>query len=128
MMVRHGDSHLPGPDQEESTILLATVDTLPEPYQVLGLVEASVTGPADASPTSRLLDLLEEEAIRMGADGVIGIRLSLVTVPGASQGRLVGRVVDHFGTVAGAVLGTAIRRLSASDHGDARHPGRGHPR
>jgi uncharacterized protein YbjQ (UPF0145 family) len=83
---------------------------------VLGLVEATMAVSNGTVPTARLLDLLENEAVAMGADGVIGIRLSQFTLPGASRARLIGRVIDHFGNTAVATaLGTAIRRSSVAD-------------
>jgi hypothetical protein len=43
-----------GPGQPDlPAILMATVDTLPEPYQVLGIVDAVLTGPPNLVPTSR---------------------------------------------------------------------------
>ncbi len=101
---------------ERSHILMATVDFLPEPYRILGLVEATVTVPSDVAPTGPLLDLLEDEAGDLGADGVIGIRLTQITLPGASRARFVGRVTDHFeNIVVATALGTAVRRLPVCD-------------
>ncbi len=99
-----------------SRVLMATVDFVPEPYRILGLVEATVTVPSDVAPTGPLLDLLEDEAVDLGADGVIGIRMSQLTLPGASRARFVGRVTDHFeNIVVATALGTAVRRLPVSD-------------
>ena len=92
--------------------LMATVDTLPERYEVLGLVHASEQIAAGYLPTERLLDMLAQEAAAMGANGVIGIRMSQVAVPGMSRERLLGRVTDHYGAVVTAIaMGTAVRLL-----------------
>ena len=100
---------------KHSHILMATVDFLPEPHRILGLVEATVTVPSDVGPTGPLLDLLEQEAVGLRADGVIGIRVSQITLPGASRARFVGRVTDHFeNLVVATALGTAVR-LPVSD-------------
>jgi uncharacterized protein YbjQ (UPF0145 family) len=100
---------------------MATVDMLPQPFEVLGLVHASTAMLADYFPTNHLLDVLENEAASMGADGVIGIRVSEVTIPGASRGRLLGRVTDHYGgMVMATALGTAVRLLSSADPGRRR--------
>jgi hypothetical protein len=94
---------------ERRPIFMATVDSLPQPYQILGMVEATLAAPSGVVPTDALLDLLEKEAVGMGADGVIGIRLSHLTLPGASRARLIGRVTDHYGsTVVAFALGTAV--------------------
>ena len=107
---------------ERARILMATVDSLPEPYRILGLVEATVAVTTDVAPTAQLLDALEDEAVGLGADGVIGIRLSQITLPGTSRARFVGRVTDHVeNTVVATALGTAVRRLPASQHGGV-HP------
>lgn len=92
-------------------VLMATVDTLPQPYEVLGLVEASAWTESGVVETSGLMDLLAQEAVDMGADGVIGIRLSYMTLPGASKERFVGRITDHGHVVVGVAIGTAVRRL-----------------
>ena len=106
---------------KRSHILMATVDTLPEPYRILGLVEATVTVPSYVAPTGHLLDILESEAVGMGADGVLGIRMTQITLAGASRARFVGRVTDHVEhTVVATALGTAVRRL-ASGGRDAGH-------
>jgi uncharacterized protein YbjQ (UPF0145 family) len=96
---------------DRSHILMATVDSLPEPFQILGLVHATTTVPSDAAPTDQLLDMLESEAVRMGADGVIGIRLSQVVVPGASRARYVGRITEHVeNALMATAMGTAVCR------------------
>jgi len=98
---------------------MATVDTLPQRYEILGLVHASERIAAGYFPTNLLLDELANEAASMGADGVIGIRMSQVSVPGMSRERLLGRITDHYGgAVMATALGTAVRVLSP------RHPGR----
>ncbi len=105
------------PQPERPAILMATVDSLREPYQVLGLIEATTAAPAGIAPTAQLLDLLENGAVAVGADGVIGIRLSHHAVPGRSRARLIGRVVDHYGgTVLAVALGTAVRLAAGDRH------------
>jgi hypothetical protein len=105
----HADASQP----ERHPVFMATVDSLPEPYQILGLVEATMAVQSGVVPTAGLLDLLEREAVAMGADGVIGIHLNHVTLPGASRARLFGRVVDHYGNaVVGFAIGTAVSMLS----------------
>jgi hypothetical protein len=58
---------------------MATIDSLPQPYEVLGLVYAAQAATAGIVPTSQILDRLADEAAAMGADAVIGIRLSQLT-------------------------------------------------
>ena len=95
---------------EVPAILMATVDSLPEPYHVQGMVDAVLTGPPGMVPTSRLMDMLANEAIAMGADGVIGIRLTQVALPVASRAAPLGHVTDHYlNSVMATALGTAIR-------------------
>lgn len=90
---------------------MATVDSLAEPYQILGLVDASMGAPTGIVPTARLMDLLADQAAAIGADAVIGIRLSQFTLPVASRVRLIGRVTDHVAnTVVATAIGTAVRR------------------
>jgi hypothetical protein len=94
---------------------MATIDTLPANYEVLGLVHASQQMAGDYFPTNSVLDSLSEQAASMGADGVIGITMSQVFIPGMSRERVLGRVTDHFGgLVRVTALGTAVRRLSAA--------------
>jgi hypothetical protein len=101
------------PQPEHAAILMATVDALPEPYEVLGMVDAVLTGPPGIVPTSRLVDMLANEAVAMGAAGVIGIRLAQVALPVASQAGIVGRVTDHYvNSLVTTALGTAIRLRS----------------
>jgi hypothetical protein len=98
---------------ETPAIVMATVDTLPEPYNVQGMVDAVLTGPPGTVCTSRLMDLLANEAMAMGADGVIGIRLTQVAVPVASRAAPLGNVTDHYAnSVVTTALGTAIRLKS----------------
>src|SRR3981081_3493832 len=105
--------HADVPQPERHPVFMATVDSLPQPYQILGLVEATMAVQSGVVPTAGLLDLLEREAVAMGADGVIGIRLNHVTLPGASRARLFGRVVDHPGkAVVGFAIGTAVSMQS----------------
>src|SRR6266511_6329656 len=72
------------PRPEPPAILMATVDSLAEPHQILGLLDAAMAAPTGIVPTARLMDLLANEAAAVGADAVIGIRLSQFTIPGAS--------------------------------------------
>jgi hypothetical protein len=101
-------------------MLMVTIDTLPRPFQILGLVHASTRVPADVLHMTHLLDMLEDQAASMGADGVIGIRLSQATVPGSSRDRVLGRVTDHYGSmVMATALGTAVRLLPSPDAPDS---------
>jgi uncharacterized protein YbjQ (UPF0145 family) len=94
---------------------MATVDSLPQPFKILGLVQATMAATSGVVPRARLLDLLETEAATMGADGVIGIRMSRLSLPGASRARLIGRVIDHYeNTVVAVALGSAVRLLPAT--------------
>jgi hypothetical protein len=104
------------PPAARPPVLMATVDSLTEPYQILGLVDASMAAPTGIVPTARLMDLLADQAAEIGADAVIGIRLSQFTPPVASRFRLIGRrVTDHLAnTVVATAIGTAIRRHGAS--------------
>lgn len=112
----------PGPNRPG--LLVATVDTLPEPYAVIGLVEAAIAVPIHVVPTTRLFDELEHQAAAMGANAVIGVRLSQLTVPGTSRARLVGRVVDHDGgSVLAIALGTAVRVDCGERHRHGRSGG-----
>src|SRR5690348_4200265 len=95
---------------DPSQVLLATVDTVPEHYEIVGLVEATAWAESSAVETSGLMDLLAREAADAGADAVIGIRLSHMTLPAASKERFVGRVTDHGYVVVGVAIGTAVRR------------------
>jgi hypothetical protein len=89
---------------------MATVDTLPEPCHVQGMVDAVLTGPPGTVPTSGLMDMLANEAMAMGADAVIGIRLTRVALPVASRTVPLGHVADHYANrVVTTALGTAIR-------------------
>jgi hypothetical protein len=106
------------PQPQRPRVFLATVDTLPQPYELLGLVHASEQMPAGQFATNRLLDALEDRAAAMGADGVIGIQVSQAAIPGMSRERLLGRVTDHFGGVVMATaMGTAIRMLPPAPRG-----------
>ena len=102
---------------------MATVDSLPDSYQILGLVDAAMAASTGIVPTTRLMDLLEEQAAAIGADGVIGIRLSQLTIPGASRVGTFGRVIEHrANTVVAIAIGTAVRRQPmTAPHGAARH-------
>lgn len=104
------------PQGERRLMLMVTIDTLPQPFQILGLVHSSSAASADVFPTQHLLDMLEDQAASMGADGVIGIRLSQVMVPGTSRARVLGRITDHYGSmVMATAIGTAVRLASSTD-------------
>ena len=119
----------PPPAPERPSVFMATVDTLPQRYEILGLVHASERIAAGCFPTNPLLDALAREAAAMGADGVIGIRVSQVSVPGMSRERLLGRVSDHYGGfVTATALGTAVRLLSSAGPGRPTTYARAHAR
>ena len=72
-------------------MFMATVDTLPQhQYEIVGLVHASEPIAAGSAPMAVLLDALADQATAMGADAVIGIRMSEVSMPGMSRERLRG--------------------------------------
>jgi len=119
----------PLPQPRRPRAFMATVDSLPQPYEIVGLVHAASTVPVDVFPTTHLLDMLEDQAASMGADGVIGIKVSQVAVPGTSRERVLGRVTDHYGgMVVATALGTAVRLQSSTEpgqrHGCSRSQGR----
>lgn len=94
-----------------AAVLMATVDTLPEPYQVLGLVDAAMAASTGIVPVANLMMTLADKAAAVGADAVIGIRLSQLTLPTASRTRVTGRVTEHVqNTVVAVALGTAVSR------------------
>src|SRR5258708_7386137 len=68
------------PPPERPPVFMATTDTLPPDYEVLGLVHASQQMAGDYFPTNSVLDSLSEQAASMGADGVIGITMSQVFI------------------------------------------------
>jgi len=47
----------------QSVVFLATVDTVPWPYEVLGLVEAAMSAASGIVPTARLMALLQDQAL-----------------------------------------------------------------
>lgn len=97
------------PRPERRRLLMATVDTLPHHFDVLALVHASEVVASGDFAVTRLLDRLESEATKLGADGVIGIRMSEVAVPRTSRTRLVGQVTDHYDSdIVATALGTAV--------------------
>ena len=105
----------------QSDVLLATVDTLPWPYEVLGLVDAAMSAVSGIVPTARLMAGLHEQALAWGADAVIGIRLSQLTLPGASRlfrAGWFGRIEHRENLVVAMAIGTAVRQLAAEDNGD----------
>lgn len=68
-------------------MLLTTTDTLPQPYEPMGLVSASFlsrvgTGLFLKAPTNideqlaRMYEVLSKRAEKMGADAVVGIHLA----------------------------------------------------
>jgi hypothetical protein len=65
-------------------VMMATVDTLPEAYEVVGMVEATLTARNGVPPTQQLLDGLAYHAAAMGAPTWRSSRCR----PG-SEGRLV---------------------------------------
>ena len=98
-----------------AAILMATIESVPQPYEVLGLVYAAQAATAGIVPTGQILDLLADDAVAMGADAVIGIRLSQLTLPVASRSRLLSRAVEHHqNTVVAVALGTAVRRCPSN--------------
>lgn len=65
------------------TLLMATVDTLPRPYEVLTMLTVNVNAQMKMSlrnvnemATEEAKRLLNEQAIAIGADAVIGIRFA----------------------------------------------------
>jgi hypothetical protein len=116
-----------GPEPPDpSDILLATVDTLPWPYEILGVVETAMSATSGIVPTARLMARLQDQALAWGADAVIGIRLSQFTLPGAShvfRAGWFGRVEHRENLVVAIAIGTAVRELSAEDTGDPEHGG-----
>jgi hypothetical protein len=106
------------PPAEQPRLLMATVYTLPQPFEVLGLVHGSTVVSAGDFATNALLDMLEGEAATLGADAVIGIRITGAATPRASQTRLIGQVTDHYdNVVVYTVLGTAVRWRAPIDAG-----------
>src|SRR5262245_61907920 len=119
----------PSPSPALPAVLMATVDSLPEPCEILGLIDASMAASPGIVPTAHLMGSLAVKAAALGADAVIGIRLSQLTLPGASRARVFGRVVDHSGsTVVATALGTAVRTRSAAGAGIACTDWRARPR
>lgn len=64
-------------------LLMATVDTLPRPYEVLTLLHVNVNAQLKMTlrnvnqvATDEALKQLNEQALAIGADGVIGIRFT----------------------------------------------------
>ena len=103
---------------DQSGILLATVDTLPWPYEVLGLVESSMSAAAGIVPTARLMSQLQDQARAWGADAVIGIRLSQLTLAGTSRlfrAGWFGRIEHRETLVVAIAIGTAVRQLLAEE-------------
>jgi hypothetical protein len=114
----------PPPDQ--SSILLATVDYLPWAYEVLGLVEAAMGQVSGIGPTARLMARLRDQALAWSADAVIGIRLSQLTLPGASRvfrAGWFGRVEHSENMVVAIAIGTAVRQLPPEHPDDAEDVG-----
>lgn len=106
----------PQPEPARPAMLMATIDSLPQPHDVLGLVYAAQAATAGIVPTGRILDQLADEAVAMEADAVIGIRLSQLTLPVASRPKLLSHAVEHYqNTVVAVALGTAVRRRSGHE-------------
>ncbi len=104
---------------DPSDVLLATVDTLPWPYEVLGLVDAAMSAVSGIVPTAHLIAWLQDRALAWGADAVIGIRLCQLTLPGASRvfrAGWFGRVEHRENLV--VAIGTAVRQLPEDDTED----------
>jgi len=119
----------PASQPDRPPVFLATVDSLPQPYEIVGLVHACERVAAGYSPMSILLDVLADQAAGMGADGVIGIRVSEVAVHGMSRERFLGRVTDHYGGIVTATaLGTAVRLLASANSGQPTTRARAHAR
>ena len=116
-----------GPESPDpSDVLVATVDTLPWPYKILGLVDAAMSATSGIVPTARLMARLQDQALAWGADAVIGIRLSQLTLPGASQvfgAGWFGRVEHRENLVVAIAIGTAVRELPEGDTGDSERSG-----
>jgi len=107
---------------DQSVVLLATVDTLPWPYEILGLLETAMSAGTGIVPTARLIARVPDHELAWGADAVIGTRLSQFTMPGASQvfrARLFGRE----NLVVAIAIGTAVRQLPGEDAGRHRRHG-----
>ncbi len=99
-------------------MLMATIESLPHPYEVLGLTYAAMAATSGIVPTGRLMDRLADQARAMGADAVLGIRLSQLTLPVASKPRPLSRVVEHYeNQVIAVALGTAVRQLAREQGG-----------
>ncbi len=104
------------PEPDPPPIVMATIDSLAQPYEILGLVHTAMMATSGIVPTARLMNSLANQAMAMGADAVIGIRLSQLMLPVASRARLFSRAVDHFqNTVVAVALGTAVHQLPAGD-------------
>ena len=106
---------------DQSDILLATVDTLPWPYEILGLVDAAMSAASGIVPTARLTARLQDQANAWGADAVIRIRVSQLTLPGASRlfrAGWFGRIEHRENLVVAIAIGTAVRQLPPEDTDD----------
>jgi hypothetical protein len=115
-------SYAEEPQPPRRRLFMATVETLPQPYQILGIVEARMAAPVGIVPATHLLAPLEGEAEALGADGVIGIQVNHVVLPGSSGIGLLGSRVHHNSTVVATAIGTAVRVLPSARSGS------GHPR
>lgn len=51
---------------DQSVVLLATVDTLPWPHEVLGLVQATLSAGSGIVPMARLMARLQDQALGVG--------------------------------------------------------------
>jgi hypothetical protein len=106
---------------DQSVVILATVDTLPWPYEILGLVETAMSAGTGIVPTARLMARLQDHALTWGADAVIGIRLSQFTLPCASRvfrAKWFGRIEHRENLVVAIAIGRAVRQLPAEDTDD----------
>ena len=85
---------------EERPVLVVTVDTLPWPYQPIGCVTAELqTGLLSLPSLDEAVGRLREEAARVGADGVIGIRISYGEAEGILRIAAIGTAVRWQGLV-----------------------------
>lgn len=82
------------PVEQAQRVFLATVDALPWDYEILGMVWWS-----DYLSMPQILDNMKRYAVEMGADGIIGIRVSHGSV---DDGQGLRRLLT-------TITGTAVR-------------------
>ena len=78
----------PSPPLARPAVVMATVNTLQDRYEIVGLVHASEQVTTGYFPTDLLRDALAHQAVSMGADAVIGIAMSQTFIPGMSRERV----------------------------------------